>query len=97
MVNQIQEKILSIAKKIPKGNVASYKEIAEKLRIHPRAVAMALSKNPHPIKIPCHRVIYADGRIGGYKLGKAKKIELLKKEGIRISKGKISEDYFFKA
>ncbi len=95
MVNQIREKILSIIRKIPKGKVTSYKEIAKKLKLHPRMVARVLALNPHPIKIPCHRVVHADGRIGGYKLGRERKIELLKKEGIKISKGKISGDYFF--
>jgi methylated-DNA-[protein]-cysteine S-methyltransferase len=95
MVNQIQEKILSLVRKIPKGKVTSYKEIAKKLKLHPRAVAHALALNPYPVKIPCHRVVHADGGIGGYKLGKKRKIELLKKEEIRINKGKISKDYFF--
>ncbi len=92
---QIQKEVLSLASKIPKGKVSSYKEMAKVLKIHPRAVAIALSKNPMPIKIPCHRVVHSDGRIGGYKLGKSRKIKLLEKEGVKISKGKICENYFF--
>ena len=54
--------------KIPYGQTISYKEIA--LRIgYPnssRAVANACGKNPHPIIIPCHRVICSNGKLGGY-------------------------------
>jgi len=74
-------------KKIPKGSVRTYNEIAIAIN-HPksyRAVANACKKNPHPIIIPCHRVIRSNGRIGGY-FGKEKiiqKINLLKDEGYK--------------
>ncbi len=91
---KIQKRVLSLTKKIPKGKVTTYKAIAEKLKIHPRAVARALAKNPHPIRIPCHRVIHADGKIGGYTpKGQREKIRLLKKEEIRIKKGRIDKRY----
>ena len=90
---KIQDKkvsrVLKLVKKIPRGKVTTYNEIAKKLRMHPRAVAKALSKNPCPIKIPCHRIVHADGKIGGYKFGVRKKINLLKREGIKISRDKI--------
>lgn len=93
---QLQKRVFNLVRKIPLGKVASYKELAKKAGKHPRAVARALAANPSPIKIPCHRVIYADGRLGGYTpSGKARKIELLKKEGIQIKKGKIGKDYFY--
>jgi len=71
-------------KKIPKGEVRTYKELAI-LISRPRsarAVANACCKNPLPLKIPCHRVIGSNGYIGGYsgKGGVKKKIELLKLE-----------------
>ena len=71
-------------KKIPKGEVRTYKELAI-LISRPRsasAVANACGKNPLPLKIPCHRVIGSNGYIGGYsgKGGVKKKIELLKLE-----------------
>lgn len=69
-------------KKIPKGKVRTYKEIALAISRpkSSRAVANACGKNPFPIKIPCHRVIGSNGYIGGYsgKGGIKKKIELLK-------------------
>ncbi len=86
-----QEKIYKIVRKIPKGKVLTYKELA-KLAGKPRAfraVGNVLNKNQDP-RIPCHRVIKSDGRIGGYNQGQKKKIALLKKEGIIIYYGKIT-------
>lgn len=84
MLTEFQKRVYNLVNKIPKGKVTTYKAIAKKLKSSPRAVGKALNKNPWPIKIPCHRVIKSDGKIGGYKLGIKKKIELLKKEGIKI-------------
>lgn len=97
MVNlSINSRVLQIVKKIPKGRVASYKEIGKKLNIHPRAVARALSENPHPVIIPCHRVVHADGRIGGYTpRGQGEKIRILKKECVGVTKGRIDRKYFY--
>ena len=71
-------------KKIPKGKVRTYKEIAVAISRPKasRAVANACGKNPFPLKIPCHRVIGSNGYIGGYsgEGGIKKKIELLKFE-----------------
>ena len=71
-------------KKIPKGKVRTYKEIAVAISRPKasRAVANACGKNPFPLKIPCHRVIGSNGYIGGYsgEGGIKKKIELMKLE-----------------
>ena len=47
-----------------------------------RAVATAMSKNPLPLIIPCHRVIYSDGRAGGFSAegGEALKLRLIAHE-----------------
>jgi len=77
-----QKKVFEVVKKIPKGKVLTYKEVAERAGFPKawRAVGNVLKKNKNP-QIPCHRVIRSDGKVGGYRYGQAKKIELLKKEG----------------
>jgi len=58
-------------KDIPYGETRTYKWLAEKIGMPKatRAVGRALSKNPLPIILPCHRVIESDGSIGGYSSG----------------------------
>ena len=60
----------------------SYKEVAEKAGSPKtwRAVGNVLNKNKNP-KIPCHRVICSNGKIGRYNRGTRKEIALLEKEG----------------
>ena len=55
-------------KKIPKGETVSYRYITKKIGkpLAYRAVANVCSKNPHPIIIPCHRVIKQNGETEGY-------------------------------
>lgn len=82
--------VLKIVKKIPKGKVLTYKMVAL-LAGQPRAwraVGNILNKNKDP-KIPCHRVIRANGKVGGYRKGIKNKITLLKKEGLKIKREKI--------
>ena len=83
-----QIKVWNAISKIPKGKVKTYKELARSIRKPKasRAVANACGKNPFPIKIPCHRVIRSDGRLGGYsgKGGIKTKREILRSEGVFI-------------
>ena len=83
-----QIKVWHAISKIPKGKVKTYKELARSIRKPKasRAVANACGKNPFPIKIPCHRVIRSDGRLGGYsgKGGIKTKRKLLRNEGVFI-------------
>ena len=84
------QKCYMLLSKIPKGKVTTYKEIAKTLNTKAyRAVGNAMAKNPNPIIVPCHRVINSNGLIGGYGLGVNKKISLLKKEGITITKKRV--------
>ena len=75
-------------KKIPKGKVRTYKEIAVAISRPKasRAVANACGKNPYPIRIPCHRVVGSNGYLGGYsgKGGIQQKKNLLRKEGVTL-------------
>ncbi len=51
---------------IKPGSTATYKQIAQKLNTHPRAIGGACAANPIPIIIPCHRVIAQSGALCGY-------------------------------
>ena len=78
-------KVWNSISKIPRGEVKTYKELAIQINRpkSARAVANACGKNPYPVKIPCHRVIRSDGKLGGYsgKGGTKTKKKLLKNEG----------------
>ena len=65
---QFQLKVWSYLKKIPKGKLKTYAQVAKAIGKPKavRAVANAIGKNPFPPKIPCHRVIRSDGKLGGY-------------------------------
>ena len=83
-----QLKVWNYLKKIPKGTVKTYLEVAKAIGKHTayRAVANAVGKNPYPPKIPCHRVIRSDGSLGGYsaKGGIKLKRQLLRSEKVLI-------------
>lgn len=51
---------------IPHGKTLTYGEIAGRLKSAPRAVGQACGKNPFPVVVPCHRVVAADGGLGGF-------------------------------
>jgi O-6-methylguanine DNA methyltransferase len=75
--------VYDVVAKIPKGRYMTYKEVAEKIGKPnaSRAVGTVLSKNFDP-KIPCHRVIRSDGKMGGYNRGGVDtKLVILKQEG----------------
>ena len=84
------KKVYALTKKIPKGKVTTYGEIARALGNlgYSRAVGNSLNKNVNK-EVPCHRVVRSDGTVGGFRSGAKKKIEILKKERISIRKGKI--------
>lgn len=85
MEKTFAKKVYEVVKKIPKGKVLTYLEVAEKAGRPKaaRAVGNILSKNFDP-KIPCHRVIRSDGRLGGYNRGAKAKQKILQKEGFKI-------------
>jgi len=89
-MTSFQKKIYEIVKKIPKGKILTYKKVSE-LAGFPRAwraVGNVLSKNRN-LKIPCHRVIKSNGKIGGFNLGIKKKIALLMREGVKIENKRV--------
>ena len=85
---KFQLKVWNYLKKIPRGKVKTYTEVAKSIGkpLAVRAVANAIGKNPLAPQIPCHRVIRSDGSLGGYsgKGGIKTKRLLLKKEGVTL-------------
>ena len=87
------KRIYEAVKKIPKGYVATYSQVAELAgdRKMARAVGNALHKNPKPEEIPCHRVVNAKGELAGeYAFGGSwAQAKLLEAEGITVRDGKV--------
>jgi len=85
------ELVYLVVAQVPNGRVTTYSSVARFLN-NPRgsrAVGWAMRQCPYP-KVPCHRVIKADGSVGGYGgEGVVKKASMLRKEGIQIRRGKI--------
>jgi methylated-DNA-[protein]-cysteine S-methyltransferase len=84
-----QRSVLEETRKVPRGQVSTYAEIARRIG-NPkavRAVGQALRRNPIPIVVPCHRVIASDGSLGGYggNLRDKRKIQLLQLEGAMLA------------
>jgi methylated-DNA-[protein]-cysteine S-methyltransferase len=87
------EDVYDLLRKIPAAKVSSYGDLAKALG-NPsasRVIGLILGKNPNPIKVPCHRVVMSDGKVGGYAYGTAKKKELLEKEGVSFTNGIIND------
>jgi len=83
-----QRKVWAALKTIPRGEVRTYTQIAVQIG-HPtsaRAVANACGKNPFAPDVPCHRVVRADGGLGGYsgEGGIEQKRALLREEGVVV-------------
>ena len=75
------ERCYKVLKKVPRGKVTTYQEIAHALNTKAyRAVGNAMNKNPYAPKVPCHRVVKSDGSLGGYSGGLKKKKKLLELE-----------------
>lgn len=87
------EKVYEAVKLIPCGKVCTYGEIAKFLGMpHSlRQVGWALHKNPYPVEVPCHRVVFADGKLspafafGGENVQR----ELLEKENVVFKDDKV--------
>jgi methylated-DNA-[protein]-cysteine S-methyltransferase len=81
-----QERVWAELRNIPVGETISYRELAERVG-HPnayRAVGAANGQNPVSLVTPCHRVIAADGTLGGYGGGLDRKAWLLEHEGAEL-------------
>jgi methylated-DNA-[protein]-cysteine S-methyltransferase len=67
-VPTFNQRVYEIARTIPAGSTLTYGEIATRMGEprEARAVGQALGQNPFPIVVPCHRVVAAGGRLGGF-------------------------------
>jgi methylated-DNA-[protein]-cysteine S-methyltransferase len=96
MIMSKRELVYDLLKNVPKERVTTYMELAKAASTHPRAVAAFMRTNDDPVKVPCFRVVRSSGGVGGYSAegGIRKKAELLKRDGIVISDGKIDLDKY---
>lgn len=96
------EKVFSQVRRVPRGKVTTYKEIALAIGCKSfRAVGQAMKRNPDPEGTPCYRIVHSDRRIGGYcgskKSSIMKKIRLLEEDGIMVKAGRVDlEKHFFR-
>jgi methylated-DNA-[protein]-cysteine S-methyltransferase len=87
-LSPFQRRVLQELLRIPKGQTRSYQWVAKRIGKPgaARAVGSACRTNPFAPTVPCHRVIRADGSLGYYALGQARKRALLKAEGWQVGK-----------
>jgi methylated-DNA-[protein]-cysteine S-methyltransferase len=86
--NTIKDRdVYDLLQRVPAGKVSTYGDLAKALGnpLASRQVGRILGRNPNPIKVPCHRVVMSDGKVGGYFYGTERKKELLEKEGISFT------------
>lgn len=76
---------------VPRGRVSTYAAVARFLGKPKavRAVGNALHVNPFAPKVPCHRIVKSDGRVGNFVDGTKRKVKILTQEGIRCSVGRV--------
>lgn len=88
---------LLLLKKIPRGKVATYKEIARACKTSPRAVGRLMAGNKNPRAFPCYKVVASSGALTGYSGpgGLAQKRALLLRDGVEAIKGKVDKKYFY--
>lgn len=90
MKKTFREHVTAVVSCIPEGRVLTYGEVARRAgnaRAY-RAVGNIMKRNHNP-HILCHRVICADGSVGGYNGGVRKKINKLRSEGVQIRNYKV--------
>ncbi|RKX98113.1 MAG: hypothetical protein DRP54_08535 [Spirochaetes bacterium] len=89
---KFSEAVYEIVKRIPKGRVSTYSEVAKAIGKPKafRAVGQVLKRNKNP-DVPCHRVVMSSGCLGGFKGRKSSREKeiLLKGEGISIRDGRV--------
>jgi methylated-DNA-[protein]-cysteine S-methyltransferase len=87
-VPELHRRIYAVARRIPPGATSSYGELAARLGDPQlaRDVGAAMARNPFSLVVPCHRVLAADGKLGGFSArgGTDTKLRLLSIEGVQM-------------
>jgi methylated-DNA-[protein]-cysteine S-methyltransferase len=89
-VPELHRRVYEVARGIPPGKLMTYGEIASHLDVdNARMIGQALGRNPFAIIVPCHRVVAAGGKLGGFSAngGSMTKRRLLAIEGARRDEG----------
>ena len=89
---------LLLLRRIPRGEVVTYKELARASDTSPRAVGRILAGNREPVKYPCYKVVSSRGELTGYSApgGLARKRELLEREGIIFdARGRVRMEHVY--
>jgi methylated-DNA-[protein]-cysteine S-methyltransferase len=81
LVSPFRRAVLERVARVPFGSLTTYGALARALKSGPRAIGQAVGSNPVPVLVPCHRVIAANGTLGGFGGGLSRKRTLLGLEG----------------
>jgi len=93
------KQVYAAARQVGWGHTTTYGTLAKELGGGPEAardVGQAMAKNPVPLIIPCHRVLAAGGKVGGFSApgGSAAKIRMLKLEGVDLEPSRPAQESF---
>jgi methylated-DNA-[protein]-cysteine S-methyltransferase len=87
LASPFAQRILKLLMEVPYGELTTYGALAAAAGSSARAVGGAVGSNPIPVIVPCHRVVAADGSLGGFSGGLDRKRKLLAIEGHDPLKG----------
>ncbi len=91
MPTAFQMRVYAATRQIPRGRVTTYGELARQIGCRSaRAVGQALRVNPYAPEVPCHRVVAADGSLGGF-FGSRAEEELARKRALLEAEGVVFE------
>ncbi len=91
MAMTFKERVKEVVRRIPRGTVLTYREVAKRAGSPSASRAVGnIMRGNFALDVPCHRVVHSDGTIGDYNRGGAKaKAARLKKEGVRFSNRRV--------
>lgn len=88
--DDLSKQIYALVRRLPWGQTTTYGALAKEIDADPRLarnVGQAMARNPIPLIIPCHRVLAAGGKVGGFSApgGAASKVRMLELEGVVLA------------